>query len=204
MSDYRNFRKDLGMSGDLVDDLNMDKFAKYTKSAMDKKAEESTYSEVNTNWSLDDIRKALTAVKGNDRLDELNGMLPVSSVFEALQSVKTAQKTASYDLGLRNFELYLDRIWKQDREACITVEDFVNLRDHYKRNYPKSAVVDVIDDLVGSGYLSLRTDDLIKIASRIRSQEDYEYEIREAGLDSNTPNHRKAREFIIHLVNTKE
>lgn len=134
-------------------------------------------------------------------VDRVDGTLPISTVFEVFQSVKAASKSNSRDIGLRVLTTHLEKLWKRDKSANLTVNDFLRIKEHYERNYPKSACCEVIDDATQKGYLTLPVGELIDLTANIRSQEDYDYYIKEAGLSGNNPFQRKARKFILALLN---
>lgn len=134
---------------------------------------------------------------------EVNGTLPVISVFEAAQEVKGACKRASRDVGLLNLSTHLERRWKAHKEAHLTASDILTLKDHYHRNFPKSAASSVIEGFTKAGWLDLEVGHLMEIAGQIRSQDDFDYYIKEAGLHTNNPYNKKARNFILAMLNGK-
>ncbi len=135
--------------------------------------------------------------------DEINSQLPVSSVFDALQIVK-AKKNIKKDAGLRALSGYLNNIWKKDRSANLSANSFLNLKGHYSKNYPKSGMSEVFDEIAKKGYFTLPMADLVHIASTINSQEDYDFQIMKHGLNGNNPNSVKSRKFILAAVNGNE
>ena len=144
--------------------------------------------------------KRLLAQELEQMATEENAHLPISGVFEALQVVKQS-KVSENDIGVRALETMLTSMWRKDRTASITSAKFTALTDHFRKNYPRSAVCEVLEKIGESGYLSLEVSKLAALAQDISSQEDYERVILENGLQSNTPNCKKARQFILALVN---
>lgn len=134
---------------------------------------------------------------------ELNGTLPVISMFEAAQIAKGAVKEASRDVGLQNLSTHLERRWKADKQAHLSASDIITLKDHYNRNFPKSAASRVVEGFTKSGWMDLPVGNLMDIASQIRSQKDFDYYIKEAGLHTNNPYNKKARNFILALLNER-
>ena len=134
---------------------------------------------------------------------ELNGTLPVISMFEAAQIAKGAVKEASRDVGLQNLSTHLERRWKADKQAHLSASDIITLKDHYNRNFPKSAASHIVEGFTKSGWMDLPVSNLMDIASQIRSQSDFDYYIKEAGLHTNNPYNKKARNFILALLNER-
>jgi len=152
---------------------------------------------------IDTLKKAVEqAIEQNNA--EVDGTLPIVSAFEALQIARSASEDHSRDLGVLNLTTYLDKKWRQDKEANLTTKDVILIKDHFKRNYPKSAATQVIDEFAKKGYATLPIGKLIDLAANIRTQEDFDYYIKEAGLQGNNPFHRKARQFILALLNGED
>ena len=208
--DFRNVRSDLekitGQSMEIDYDMLSEKFASSIKDREDQdmrnEAEYHMAREINARHI--DWMKRVVAEELEKEVERVNGSLPVSSVFDALQVVKKASAESPRDIGLSAFAGMLEKKWKRDREASIIAEDFLKLRNYYENNYPKSRVSEVLDKIAKSGYATLPMSDLIEIAGRIRNQQDYEHEINQAGLSGRTPHQKKARAFILALVNGEE
>jgi len=144
--------------------------------------------------------KRLLAQELEQMATEENAHMPITDVFSALQVVKQA-KVSENDIGVRALETMLTSMWRKDRTASITSAKFTALNDHFRKNYPRSAVCEVLEKIGESGYLSLEISKLAALAQDIGSQADYERVILENGLQSNSPNCKKARQFILALVN---
>jgi len=152
---------------------------------------------------LDTLKKAIEqAIEQNHA--EVDGTLPIVSAFEALQIAKAASADNSRDVGVLNLVTYLDKRWHHDREANLTTKDVILIKDHFQKNYPKSAALKVIQEFSKQGYATLPIGKLVDIASNIRTQDDFDYYIQEAGLQGNNPFHRKARQFILALLNGED
>lgn len=191
-----------------VRDTSVSKLAeKYANVVERRKAEDyANWVEYEENRRLSLPHFVKMQKKVREELDKIaaeeNANLPVNSVFEALQIVK-AHKDIDRDIGLRALRGQLEKQWKQNRTANISVKSYETFVDYYKRNYPKSAVVDVLRKIGESGYAKLETSKLADLASEIHSQEDYERVVLEAGLQGNSPNCVKARNFIVAMVNSR-
>lgn len=138
----------------------------------------------------------------NEEAENTASCLPVSSVYDALQITKQ-HKSANTDAGIRALKGMLTAMWKESRIADIDAETFMKYRDYYNSNFPKSAVSDVFDDIGAKGYAALPVSDLLVMASRIYSQEDYDYEMMRAGLTTKQPHHVKARKFVLAVLTGK-
>jgi hypothetical protein len=149
-----------------------------------------------------DVMRKVVAEELGKEVERVNGALPVASVFEALQVAKRAFSKSAKDVGLSNFVGYLETKWKRNRDASILASDYLKMKEHFINNFPKSKVGAVIDEIGECGYAELPMTDLMEIASRIGSQEDFDYEIKQACLGGNQPHQKKARRFIIALVNS--
>ena len=191
-----------------------------TKASMDYSRLVRKFADAVNNYDEEDLEKEASNQRGkelNERhidwmqrvvaeelereTDRVDGALPVSSVFEAYQRTKAASAKDSRDIGIRVLATHFEKLWKSDKTANLTVADLLKIKEHYSRNYPKSAASDVIQDISNRGYLTLPVGELVHIASQIRSQEDYDYVIKEAGLTGGNPYQKKARQFILALVN---
>ena len=184
--------------------VNYDKlFEAYANDVKERRAYEETLDEVNERRSASTHYEYLQRKAEKERREveaAENADLPVISVFEALQLVK-AHTDINIDAGLRTLRAHLNRMWKEDREATMTVEQFQQFHAHYTRNYPKSKVGSVIDSFKANGYMSLDVEKLQRIASNIYTQADYDELIRENCLDGQQPNQVKARKYILALLN---
>lgn len=199
----RNIKQDLAnYSQQSVRDISVSRLEElYAPIVAQRKAQdEENEREFNLNIPQIEHVKRLLAQQLEQMANEENAHLPVTSTFSALQVVKQA-KVSENDIGVRALETMLNNMWRKDRESSISAASYTALVDHFKKNYPKSAVVDVLEEVGSSGYLSLEVSKLAEIASEIQSQEDYERVILENGLQSNAPHCKKARQFILALVN---
>jgi len=185
-----------------VSNIRMSKLAKMFGSDVERRIQADLENEREYNLNIPHIEhvKRLVAEELEHSADEMNAHLPVTSVFDALQTVK-ASKDVNKDMGLRALKGHLETIWNKNRSANITAKSFLELKDHYTRNYPRSAVGEVLVNISKEGYLTLPVSDLIDIASQIKTQKDYNDLILKHGLQTNKPNNVKARRFILAIVN---
>ena len=190
------------LSGKPVQNLKMDKLAKMYGKAVElrKEAEYQKSREDRYNMPQVEYLKKLVAREIEKCAEETDSSLPLISVFDALQIVK-AHKDRDEDLGLRTLIGHLERLWKKDREASITAGSYLALKEYYTRQYPKSRVASVFESFQKQGYMDLPVGELMNIVAQIETQADYDYLIRDYGLDGNKPWQRKARQFIIAAIN---
>lgn len=206
----RSIRQHLAdLSGSSVRGLDYSKLASHFGKAAKTRNEQDLRNEMAREHvvAMDEphinmMRRAIEEAIENESA-EVNGALPVISVFEASQMVKASARGSSRDVGLVNLATYLERCWKADKEAHLSASDILMLKDHYSRNFPKSAAKSVVEGFTKSGWLDLPVGHLMDIASQIRTQSDFDYYIKEAGLQTNNPYNKKARQFILALLNGK-
>jgi hypothetical protein len=204
----RNIRQHLAdLSGASVRGLDYRKLASAFGKDVQTRAAEDLRNEAAREHAIDlhdrhlDWMKRAIAEAIEQESAEISGTLPVISAFEAAQMAKNASKKYSRDVGVLNLSALLERKWKADREAHLTSSDVIMLKDHYNKNFPKSAAREVIENFTREGYLDLPVGKLIDIAAQIRNQDDFDYYIKEAGLHTNNPYNQKARKFILALLN---
>jgi len=200
----RNVKQDLAnASGKVVSDIGGGRLAAmYAQNAAARRA----YDRGNEGRTHDDrvVLEKLRAMveRGIEESDKkaVSGSLPVNSVFNALQIVNE-NKEINRDVGLKALKGHLEAKWKRDRTASISADDYNQIRETYTRNYPRSVVGSVIDEIGQQGYVTLPLSDLMHIASKIRTQGDFDRLMRRHGLHTNQLHHRKARNFILSVVN---
>lgn len=199
----RNIKQDLAnYSQATVYDIGLDKLSKkYGPEVARRKAQDlANENEISLNIPhIERVKRAIAEELENIATEEY-AHVPVTSVFEALQVVK-ASKDIDHDIGVRALKAMLENQWKRNRSASISASQYTTLIDHFKRNYPKSAVVSVLQNIGELGYATLEMTKLADIASNIRNQEDYDREILANCLQGNNPSSIKARKFILALVN---
>lgn len=204
----RNIRQHLAdLSGTSVRSFNYAKFANIYGSTVQKRDAEDLKNEVERERSVafhdrhvDWMKRAVGEAIEKESAD-VNGALPVISSFEAVQVVKSAAKSYPRDIGVLNLATHLEKRWKYDRDSHLTASDVLMLKNHYNSNYPKSAATGVIENFSKEGYFDLPVGKLMDLAAQIRDQSDYDYYIKEAGLHTNNPYNKKARQFILALLN---
>ncbi len=202
----RHVHQDLAnFSGQEVSGLKIGRLAnKYAKAVEEQKLREAANaSEFKMNIPHVKQLQRQIAASLEEQAAEINGKLPVAAVYDALQIVK-ARKDGDTDAGLRAFRGQLEKMWKRDRGANITASSYLMLHEHYAKNFPKSAVRDVITEIGEKGYATLPVSDLQHIASTIRSQDDYDMAMVKYGLSGPQPHQVKARNYVLAMVNGEE
>jgi hypothetical protein len=130
---------------------------------------------------------------------------PIVSRFDAFSVIKSASKKDKSDQGLRNMSLHLERLWHKEPLGIITAGALTRLRDHYQQTNSRSRIAEIVDMVIPTvSFNSLPIVNLIRIASQIGSQEDYDIAIARHGIGSDAPKHVRARTFIRALLNQKE
>jgi hypothetical protein len=178
-------------------------FTKYVKAATEVAENEYEYSlkapeVVDMQWVLQAARRV------QDSLNEetnVNGNFPVNSFVSSVKLAKEASKKFPNDIGVSNLSIHLAKMKEEDDTGVLNTDKYLRLVDFYRNQYPKSAATKVLDKIAEEGYVSLPVRNLIDISTRIASQEDFEFEMVYNGLNGNSPAQRKAREFVIALVN---
>lgn len=185
-----------------IDNIGMGRLARVYSTAVDKRKSYDIKKEQEFNLSIPHLRalKNKLAQQIDEEVDRVSGHLPVISVFDALQVVK-ARKDAKRNIGLRALGSYLDQIWKKSRTADLSADTFLNLKEHYSRNYPKAGMDSVFSEMQDKGYFTLPMSDLMHIASQIQTQEDFNDVMVEYGLSGKQPHQVKARRFILAALN---
>jgi len=200
----RNIKQDLAnLSQKSIPDINVGRlYNDYGEKAAKKKDYDIKYGGKYREDPavVNEVRSILSKVLDNENKPTNEG-LPVNSVFNALQIVKANAADNKKDIGLKALQGLLEKKWKKDRESNINVRAFEEIKTYYTRNYPRSIVGSVIDEIGKKGYSTLPLSDLMRIASKINSQEDYNRVIVDHGLDRNQPHCIKARNFILSLIN---
>jgi len=202
----RNVKQDLAdFSQQSVGDLRVGRLAKLYSGAVARRQaqDEANSREFRLNIPhVEQVRKKI-AEELDREAGQINGNLPVASVFDAYRIVK-ARKDLGTDHGLRALYGHLEGMWKKNRTGSITASSYLTLHDHYKRNFPKSAAAEVIVEIGQKGYATLPINDLQRIASQIETQEDYDRLILKHGLNGPLPHQVKARRFVLSMVNGEE
>ena len=175
------------------------------QAAQDRSYEEAYYRNDGSlhETHVDTLKRVIAEELAKENAD-IQGTLPVASVFEAYQVAKKASEEFSRDVGVIALVGHLQTKWKRDKTANMNASDFYKLKEYYKFNYPKSAASDIMEDIAKKGYATLETSKLMEIASQIECQDDYEYQIRANHLTANSISNKKARQFILALVNGED
>lgn len=202
----RNVSQDLAdLSGETVNGLNVSRLAaRYSKVVAERRAQdEANEHEFNLNLPMVEMVQKRIAEQLAAEADEVNGHLPIASVFDAYQTVK-ARKDVDRDPGLRALYGHLESMWKKNRSGSISASSYLRLHDHYKNRYPKSAALEVIEEIGRKGYTTLPLSDLTRIASTIENQSDFDRAMVYYGLSGPAPHQVKARRYILALLNEED
>jgi len=126
----------------------------------------------------------------------------IVSRFDAFSVVKDASHKCANDMELRKFALHLERLWHTEPLGALTAGALTRLRDHYQGMNPRSAVGEVVDTCIPKvSFKTLPVAKLVRIASQISNQEEYDAAIERNGLYTDDPISVRARTFIRELVN---
>jgi len=203
---HRNIYQDLAnLTKKSNNGISLDRLTqKFAKKALDRRELEASWEdEVDLNpYHMENLKRSLARAIDQETMD-VDGNLPVAGVYEALQYVK-AQKNVDKDAGLRALRGHLEKMWKGNRTASLNYKSYMELKDWYTRNYPKSHVAKVLDEIGQKGYSTLEVTKLAHIASQVQSQADFDDLMVAHGLAGRNPQQVKARNFIIALVNGED
>jgi len=202
----RSVLQDLAdLSGHEVSDIRMDGLASRYAGAVDEQKRRDAANAKDFRLNLPHMVQVQNKIA--ERLEaeasEVNGKLPVASLYEAYRLVH-AHADRETDPGLRALHGHLERMWKRSRTASITANLYLTLHDHYSRNFPKSAAAQVLVEIGQNGYTTLPLSDLTHIASTIESQDDFDRAVVYHGLGGQLPHQVKARRFILALLNSDD
>ena len=136
------------------------------------------------------------------RDDVMPNDTPIVSRFDAFSVVKDASRKNPEDMGLRKMSLHLERLWHAGPLDALTVGALSRIRDHYQNNSPRSIVGEIIDTVIPKvSFKTLPVAKLVRIASQISTQEDYDTAVERNGLHGDDPISVRARTFIRELAN---
>lgn len=194
-----------GESFDLLDFGKLsESYAAEIKAAeeRDENRMRSYYEPDNTMDKLSMLREKL-AQQAEEEASEVDGDLPVMSTFDLHNDVKRSMESNKRDAGLKALYAHAKRLWEKDRTGSVDYATFSEIRDHYSARFPKSAAVDCLEKSAANGYVKLDMTKLMGIAASIKDQDDFDYMIRVNGLSVNNPQNKKARDFILEMVNKR-
>lgn len=197
----------LGMySGESLEPLDYDSLGRLYASEIEE-SDIRDNNRMKSRYEVDNSASKLASMKKRiaDELSSIHAeetaSVPVMSTFELHQAVKNASVASKRDIGLRSLTAHVEKLWTNDRDGFVDHQGFSVLRDHYARQYPKSAAAEVLDKAAKSGYMNLNKSELMELAANIQDQEDFDYLMRVNGYDSNTPRNEKARKFVLAVLN---
>lgn len=128
--------------------------------------------------------------------------LPAIMRFDAYSIVREAARNNPGDRGLKVASVALQRAWDQDPHGHFTVGELSSYRDHFIREFPKSAIKRVFDTrVVTAGFQTLTNlPYLTRIASEVVDEDSYKKAMLAHGLAGDRPEQIRARAFIRGLV----
>ena len=127
---------------------------------------------------------------------------PIVSRFDAFSVIKDASRKCPGDMGLRRIALHLERLWHAEPLGALTAGALARLRDHYQGADPRSTLGEVVDTCIPKvSFKTLPVAKLVRIASQIASQEDYDTAVERNSLHGDDPISVRARIFIRELAN---
>lgn len=134
----------------------------------------------------------------------VDGAMPIVATFDLYTSIRKVSERAAKDSGLKRLASHLERVWHNDPTGVLTYNQVKSFVSKYKDMFPKSAAADAIEaECSRVGMHKLPVAKLVRIASAIENQSDYDYAIEHNGLGSEKPDHVKSRAFIRGLVAMK-
>jgi len=202
----RHVMQDLAdLSGQEIPGLRIERLASHYEGAIAERKARERANERELRLNIPHIHQVQQRIAEalEEEAGEIHAKLPIASVYDALQIVR-ARKDLDRDAGLRAFHGHLESMWRKNRTGSITASSYLKLREHYARNFPKSAVGDVIVEIGQRGYATLPRTDLHHIASQIETQADYDRLMVKYGLAGPHPHQVKARQYILAVLNDEE
>lgn len=129
---------------------------------------------------------------------------PIAMRFDVFNVVKKASNQYPQDIGLKRLATNLEKLWHEDPIGTISAKSLSAIRDYYQNQSPRSILSNVINEMVPKiAFNNLPVANLVRIASQINSQMDYDNAIISHGFAGNDINSIRARTFIRELVNKK-
>lgn len=175
---------------------------KYNKHQASIKAEQERHDIIASMPALQAARTKLDDMIGNKAIPDDT---PIVSRFDAFSVIKNASKKDHNDQGLHKLAIHLERLWHKDPLGVITAGTLSHLRDHYQYNNPRSILGEVVDTVIPTvSFNTLPVAKLVRIASQVTSQEDYNIAITNNSLGGDSPKHVRARTFIRALINQRQ
>jgi hypothetical protein len=130
--------------------------------------------------------------------------MPVVSTWDAWQATKKVSQHGS-DSGTKALAFQLKAYWEADPTGVLTAGQLLGMKKHYSQNFGKSAAVGfIVNQLPKVGFIDLPIRNLSVIASKIRTQADYDEQCRLAGLAGNRPDQVRSRQYILALLKRSE
>lgn len=145
---------------------------------------------------LETIRKKVSKV-----VDGPDPRMPVVTRFDLYTGVRRIAARTPADAGLKKLATQLERGWHSEPLGTLAYKEVNSLVSFYKDQYPKSKAASVIEaECSKSGLHKLPVAKLARIASSIRSQDDYDAAMVAHGLAGSRPEQVRARALVRDLV----
>lgn len=149
------------------------------------------------------LQRALIARQTEQLTDN---RLPAIMTYDAYCVVKDASKASPDDRGLKVASYALYDAWNRDPMGHLTVGQLASYRNHYAREFPKSAVRQVFDgDVISRGFNTLTNlPYLTRIAATVTDQASYEGAVEAYDLAGDRPEQIRARAYIRAMADLVE
>lgn len=154
--------------------------------------------------------KRLAAEYASQSLHDSKAPAIMAADFHDL--LKTASKSQPTDNGLSRAATHAYMTWSKDPAGVLTLGDVAKFRDHYRQEYPRSSVGEVIESQMQRvGFNTLPVARLTRIAADIAREAEktndpqtaYEAGVVRYGLQGTRPEHIRARAFVRSLIESK-
>jgi hypothetical protein len=174
--------------------------ARQNADAMERAAQESR--EQRSIPHVDAVRRKVAEAQRDALLSDDQ---PACTKFDAARVATECCNDDPRDHGLRRAALYLRKVWESDPDGALTVADLARAHERVCRDYPKSAARSLFDEAIPLvSFETLDRSGLAAIAQQIETQQDFDRVIVEYGLGGNDARSRRARQYVLALVNRQE
>jgi len=134
-------------------------------------------------------------------VDAPNPSMPIVTKFDLYAGVRRVASRAPSDQGLKKLAAHLERAWHSEPLGTLAYKDVNTLVGFYKDQFPRSKAANVIEaECTKSGLHKLPVAKLARIASAIKSQNDYDVAMVANGLAGDRPEQVRARALVRELV----
>lgn len=134
-------------------------------------------------------------------VDGPNANLPVVTRFDLYQGIRKISERAPTDSGLKRLAIQLERAWHSEPLGALSYGDVSGLVAVYRDQYPRSKAADAIEaECTRVGMHKLPVAKLVRIASNINTQEDYDSAMQIHGYAGDRPEQVRARTLVRELI----